>query len=306
MESVTGRVIRIAGNTYRVRTADAVLECKFRGRLKKERQAVVKLAAVGDEVEVVPSGAGEGAIQKVLPRRSKLSRADPGNFRREQVIVANVESLIIVQAARRPSLDLLVLDKCTVMAAAAGIPAAVCVNKSDLGPAPAADLYAKLGMPLFRTSAALREGLEPLAAHLAGRISVFLGPSGVGKSSLIRALHPHLALKVGEVRTKTGEGRHTTTWVELFDVGSGTFVADTPGLEYFTVWEVTPGNLREHFPEFEEAAPACKFRDCTHVMEPRCAVREAVQQGRIASSRHENYLRILSLLKDRQAMFDSL
>ncbi len=298
-----GRVVRIGGKTYDVTTAAGRLTCEFRGRLKKERQAVVRLVAVGDAVEVTPTEGTEGIIEKVLPRRSKLSRPSSGNARKEQVIVANVDAILIVQSARNPDLDLLTVDRCTVMASAAGIPAAICVNKTDLGPAGGVEVYPPIGIPVFQTSAARGEGLAKLRAYLDGKTTVFIGPSGVGKSSLLNALHPAAEARTGVVSERTGGGRHTTTWAELVELAPGTYVTDTPGLEIFTLWEITAENLRGYFQEFADPATRCKYRNCSHQAEPRCAVLVELRSGAIAASRHAHYVSIRKALADRPALF---
>jgi ribosome biogenesis GTPase len=301
---VIGRVVRIGGKTFDVTTSAGRLTCEFRGRLKKDKQAVVRLVAVGDEVEVTPKEGTEGIIEKVLPRRSKLSRPSAANSRKEQVIVANVDSILIVESARNPDFDPLTVDRCTVMASAAGIPAALCVNKTDLGSAIGIDVYPQLGIPVFHTSAIRGEGLEKLRAFLDGKTTVFIGPSGVGKSSLLNALHPAAGVKTGKVSDRTGGGRHTTTWAELVELAPGTYVTDTPGLEIFALWEITPDSLRDYFPEFVDPATRCKYRDCSHTAEPKCAVLEAVKSGAIPPSRHKHYLSIRRSLVEQHKLFE--
>jgi ribosome biogenesis GTPase len=290
-----GRIHRILANDHEVHTPEGTLHCRFRGRLKRERLPVQKLAAVGDEVEVSDSGAGEGVIEALLPRRSKLSRRDAFRPSREQVIVANVDVLLIVQAARDPDFNDLIVDQCTVMAACNGLTCVVVVNKSDLA-GPDLTAYEGAGFRCIRTSARDGRGLDELRTLLDGRTCVFLGPSGVGKSSLLNALRPDLGLKVGDV-SRRGEGRHTTSWVELVPVAGG-LAADTPGLEFFTLWGVTPDNLKGYFLDFVDLAGDCRYRDCSHAGEPDCAV-----VGRVAASRHRNYLRIREKLRAREALF---
>jgi len=300
---VIGRVVRIGGKTFDVTTGAGRLTCEFRGRLKKDRQAVVRLVAVGDAVEVTPTEGTEGIIEKVLPRRSKLSRPSAGNARKEQVIVANVDAILIVQSARNPDLDLLTVDRCTVMASAAGLPAAFCVNKTDLGPAKGVEVYPPIGIPVFQTSAVRSEGLDTLRAYLDGKTTVFIGPSGVGKSSLLNSLHPAAGVKTGKVSDRTGGGRHTTTWAELVELAPGTYVTDTPGLEIFTLWEITAASLRDYFQEFVEPGAKCKYRNCSHQSEPHCAVLEALRSGAIAASRQANYVSIRKALADQPSLF---
>lgn len=288
-----GRIHKIAANDYEVHAGPHVYRCKFRGKLKRERQAALKLAAVGDEVDFTPGQEHEGMIDKVLPRRSKLSRHDVLHPSKEQVIAANVDVLFVVQAAKDPDFNLGIVDKCTVMAAANRLPLVIVVNKSDLA-RPDVSLYEKAGYRCLRTSAKTQEGVEELRGFLKGKTSVLMGPSGVGKSSLLNALDPDLELKVGSV-SRRGEGRHTTTWVELVPLGGG-LIADTPGMEFFTLWGVTPANLKDHFLDFADLAPQCRFRNCAHLSEAGCAVR-----GHVAESRYQNYLDLHGKLKKSES-----
>jgi len=302
---MTGRILRISANTYTVVSGEQTFACRFRGKLRQERQNVLRLAAVGDEVEFEPSGAGEGIIEKIRPRRSKLSRHDSFRPRYEQIIAANVDQLLIVHAADHPELSLFTIDKCTVMGQASGLPCSICVNKIDLADVrEAVAHYPSIGYPLVVACAEKGEGIEDLRASMRGKTSVLLGPSGVGKTSLLNALRPDLRLKIGEVSQRTGEGRHTTSWAELLEIGAGTFAIDTPGLEFFTLWGVTIENLAEQFPEFLERMPRCRFRaDCAHAQEPNCAVLGAVERGEVARSRYESYLRIREdLIKKRREL----
>jgi ribosome biogenesis GTPase len=292
---MTGRIHKIAANDYEVHTDGGVLHCRFRGKLKRERQASLKLAAVGDYVEVTPGEASQGTIEKVLERRSRLSRHDVMRPSTEQVIVANVDVLFVVQAAKDPEFNDTIVDKCTVMAAGNRLPLVIVINKSDLA-RPDVSIYEKAGYRCVRTSAKTGEGVEELRSFLKGKTAVFMGPSGVGKSSLINTLDPELGLKVGEV-SRRGEGRHTTTWVELLPIAGG-LVADTPGMEFFTLWGVTPENLKDHFLDFVDLAGGCRFRNCSHVLEAHCAVR-----GHAAESRYRNYLEILEKLRQQREVF---
>ncbi len=292
---MTGRIHKIAANDYEVHTERGVFHCRFRGKLKRERRSALKLAAVGDFVDVLPGEASQGTIEKVLERRSWLSRHDVMRPSTEQVIVANVDVLFVVQAAKDPDFNDTIVDKCTVMAAGNRLPLVIVINKSDLD-RPDVSIYEKAGYRCLRTSAKTGEGIDELRGFLKGKTSVFMGPSGVGKSSLINSLDPELALKVGEV-SRHGEGRHTTTWVELLPIAGG-LVADTPGMEFFTLWGVTPENLKDHFLDFADLAGGCRFRNCSHTTEGDCAVR-----GRVAESRYQNYLDILAKLRERREVF---
>ena len=296
-----GRVYRIAGNATIVRAEGVDYSCHFRGKLKRERKKVLRLVAVGDEVQFEPSGAGEGVIEEVLPRKTKLSRHDSFRPRFEQVIAANVDQLVIVHSAADPELNLLTIDRCTVMGDAADLSSVLCINKSDLLDVRAEVApYETAGYSLVLTSARKGEGIDSLKDLLRGKISVLLGPSGVGKSSILNALSPELDLKTGEVSARTKEGRHTTTWVELIELEPGMEVIDTPGLEFFTLWGATPENIRELFPEFFSRQTQCRYRNCSHTKERDCSVLLAIESGEIAKSRHESYITIREDLNEKR------
>lgn len=298
MEKLQGRIRKIAANVCHVECGGTTWRCTFRKRLKRDRRGSIKLAAVGDQVEFTPGPGGEGEIERVLPRRTKLSRHDVLDPMREQVIVANIDLVLACQSSAEPPLDPLQVDRSLIMARAGGAEVALAVNKIDLAPPGALEAllepYRDIELPIVFVSAAKGEGIEGLRALLRGRVTVLLGPSGVGKSSLINALNPSLRLPTGKVSWKTGEGTHTTSWVELVDIGEGGLVADTPGIEFFTLWGVDESTLAEFFSEF--AGVSCHFKDCSHTVEPGCGVLE----GRgVHPMRRLSYLRILEELRAR-------
>jgi ribosome biogenesis GTPase len=301
MATLRGRIRKIAANLCDVQAGDASYRCTFRKRLKRDRRGSIKLAAVGDEVEFTPGSGGEGEIERLLPRRTKLSRHDVLHPTREQVIVANIDQVLACQSATEPPLEPVQVDRSLIMARAGGADAALAVNKMDLVPReelePLLEPYRGIGVRIHFLSAATGEGIEELRGLLRGKVTVLLGPSGAGKSSLINALNPSLRLQTGEVSWKTGEGTHTTSWAELVDVGGG-LVADTPGIEFFTLWGVDEKSLAGFFPEFERAS--CRFQDCTHTVEPGCGILE----GRgIHPLRRLSYLRILEELRSRPKIY---
>lgn len=297
MERLQGTVLRIAGNAVEVAAGNDVYRCTLRGRLKHVRMPADKIAAPGDRVEFTPVSSREGEIERVLPRRTKLSRHDVLDPAREQVIAANIDQVVACQAAADPPPDPLQIDRSMVMAASGGMKFSICLSKVDLTPEKDwTDLfrpYLALGIPIFFVSALRGDGIERLYGHLQGRSSILLGPSGVGKSTLLNVLNPDLKLRTREVSRKTGEGRHTTSRAELLPIGAG-MVVDTPGIEFFTLWGVDETNLAGFFPEFK--GRRCRYENCTHRVEPGCGVLNARD---IAASRLASYAAMFDELKAR-------
>jgi ribosome biogenesis GTPase len=300
----TGSVWRIEANRYEVRSAEGTFLCSLSGKIRQGRHRDVRPAAVGDRVEFEPGEGGAGRIERVLPRRTLLARADVHDPRRRQVLIANLDLAVVVQAAARPALDWREADRGLVMAAAGGLEALLCINKIDLaGPAGegagprAAELdagaarYRAFGCPVLLVSAADGRGVDDLRERLKGKSSALLGPSGVGKSSLLNALVPGLGLKMGPVSKSVGQGRHTTTWFERIPLPGGGDVADAPGVEVFDPWDVKRADLAACFPEFEGPAARCKFKDCRHLREPGCAVKAALG-GAVSRERYDSYVAI--------------
>jgi ribosome biogenesis GTPase len=246
---------------------------------------------------------GTGVIQEVLPRENELVRGMAGGGRFLDVIAANLDLLVAVHSLKEPDINLGRLDRFVLIAEAAEIPALVVLNKVDLvtpdEAAAAAAPYRAAGYTVIVTSALQREGVNELRAAITERISVVVGPSGVGKSTLLNDLQPGLALRTGEISESTGKGRHTTTTAEMLRLTAGGWVADTPGLRELAIREVEPEDLAWLFPEFRPLAPECRFSDCSHREEAGCAVRASVEAGAIAPSRYRSYLRVYEEIADR-------
>ena len=289
-----GRVLRTIGGVYWVEVADEILECSLRGRLKRERG--IGRVAVGDEVEIERLADGSGVISGVLPRRSRLSRRS-AEGRREQIIAANVDQLAAVFSVAGPTPLFQLLDRFLVLAESNEISAFIVLNKIDLAAAEGAherfDIYEGIGYPLIRTSAAARQGLEVLRDRLSGRITLLVGPSGVGKSSLLNELQPGLGLRVGEISRAIQRGRHTTVSASLQRLDVGGYVVDTPGLGKLRFWEAGSQELAWCFREFRPYLGGCKFPDCRHIHEPDCAVIRALELGQLSRQRYDSYMQIL-------------
>ncbi len=257
--------------------------------------------AIGDVVRFVDAGESRGMITEILPRRNKLSRpaTTPGQRVFEQVIVANADQVVPVFAAASPTPKWALLDRYLVAAEAAGLPALICITKTDLAgqdtelEAAIAE-YRRIGYRVQLVSAVTGEGLDEIKRSLQERVSVLVGKSGVGKSSLLNAIQPDLGLRVKAIsRGKGGKGMHTTTRLEMFRLDGGGAIVDTPGIREFGLWDVDEEDVALFFPEMRPLVGRCKFGlDCRHDEEPGCAIRKAVMRGEISPYRYQSYLKL--------------
>jgi ribosome biogenesis GTPase len=234
-------------------------------------------------------------------RRSKLSRPSIGKGK-EQFIAANVDLLVVVATAAQPVFKQGIVDRYMIAAQVGGVETVLCMNKTDL-PAnlpDAVEEYERLGLPVVYTSCERRTGLDRLRNHLRGKLSVMAGQSGVGKSSLIMALNPHLDLDVQEVSRANEKGQHTTTTSRLYEF-QDVRIIDTPGIRQLGLWGVSLEELSYYFPDMATLASQCKFRDCTHTHEPNCAVKQAAEDGNLSQLRYTSYVRIRSSIVDENA-----
>ena len=272
-----------------------VIECSIRGRLKQKSD--FGKVAVGDEVTVEILADGSCCIADVQPRSSRLSRRS-ADGRREQIIAANVDQLAAVFAVVKPEPNFTLIDRFLVLAESSEIASLLVINKVDLSSVRAARkqfrLYEDVGYEVIYVSAKKGKHIKALRDRLAGHISLFVGPSGVGKSSLLNALQPGLGLRVGELSEAMQRGRHTTVAASLQHLDDGGYVVDTPGLGDLQFWEVGAHELGWCFPEIRERESRCRFSDCAHLAEPGCAVIEAVERSEMARERYASYVRIRS------------
>lgn len=283
--------------------------CRLSADLAARQQSDI---AVGDRAVFTPDTDGDPEVVRVLPRRTALSRPDPRDPRTERVVAANIDAVVIVVSVVSPPLHPRLIDRYLVAIEHGGAHPIIAVNKADLlSPEDLAreltklDPYRAAGIPVAVCRANPQTGKKDVTALrtlLADTTCALVGHSGVGKSSLANALHPALGLEVGELREQDQRGRHTTTASSMHripaqDGQSGFRVIDTPGVRYFGLADITPDELRWMFPEFVDLLWQCKFTDCTHDHEPDCAVKAAVQGGRIPAVRHQTYLRLLEELR---------
>ncbi len=312
METTRGLVIRIKGGVFFVESGVGEIRCSLRGRFRLGDTPEEVLPVVGDTVTVGieargGSGESQGVIVELGARRSILARTDPSQRKGYRILGANMDQAILVFAVKEPDLNMRLLDRMLVSAACGPMDAIVCVNKMDLADARAGvdealAPYRAMGYRCVCSSARTGGGVEELAGMLAGKLSIFAGPSGSGKSSLISRMQPGLELAVGSVSSRTGKGMHTTSHFEIHPLERGGYLGDTPGVREFGIWGVSKEKLAGFFRDFAPYRAACRFASCTHSHEPDCAVKDAVEEGGVSRERYESYLRILETVPDERGM----
>jgi ribosome biogenesis GTPase len=296
-----GIVVEVGSSLCRVELDGRSLVCSVRGSLSAEETGYTNVVAVGDKVVVSDDGSDQGVVEAVLPRRSVLARPDVFYDHLQQIIVANADQLLVVASWREPTIWLELIDRYLIAAERHNLLPIICVNKVDL----AEDIttcratlqpYLDLGYRVIFTSALTGKGVGKLRKVLRGQTTVLAGLSGVGKSSLLSAVKPGLQLRTGEVNEHSGEGRHTTAQVVLHRLEMGSFVVDTPGIREFGLSGLRQSELACFYPEITAVAGGCRFGNCAHIHEPGCAVKAAVQQGRISAARYQSYNKIYHTL----------
>lgn len=287
-----GVVHETAGGVYSIVLSDGRrVEASLRGRLKREQRTGARVV-IGDRVRVEGQH-GAWTIEEVRERDTELVRR--GRGRAPKILAANLDRIFVIVALEEPAASPQLIDRLLVLVESSGMHPMLVLNKADLSEGDARideylDLYSSVGYDVFLTSAATRLGLDRLHEELCTGSSAFIGPSGVGKSTLLNAIDPELQLRTGELSRKTGTGRHTTVGSRMIALGCGGLVADTPGFGDVGLWSVSPDDLSRGFPEIEAAEVECRFRGCSHIAEPECAVREGVDAGEISESRYASYV----------------
>lgn len=289
--------VQVAGQLYHCSLRHHIIEADRRERAETKELPYVDLVSVGDRVQISRSRskADVGYIEEILPRQTQFGRTRVNKL--PQVIVANLDLLLIIFAARDPQLKLRMLDRFLVTAEASGMLPVICINKIDLAQLKKLKaqmaLYEVIGYKVIYTSVITGDGIDEMRAAMKDQISAIVGSSGVGKSSLLNEIQPGLQLRVGDVDERIHKGQHTTTEVSLLPLHFGGFVADTPGIRTLGLFEIDDEQgLDIYFPEMRPYIPECKFAACTHQHEPGCAVKSAVDHGDISKLRYDSYLRI--------------
>lgn len=276
-----GRILRSLSGFYDVQTPLGLITCQGRGILRKDRQTPL----TGDLVEITVEQ-GKGMIEKILPRKNSFIRP----------AVANIDALVVFAANVNPVTEPYLIDRVAAIAGNQDVEVILCLNKCDLDPALDLErIYRHAGFSVTQASAQTGQGVAELRKRIDGKFTAFTGNTGVGKSSMLNAMCPELALPTGQVSEKLGRGRHTTRHVELYYLGGDTYVADTPGFSSFDTDQmdiILKENLQYAFPEFAPYMGTCQFHDCTHRQEPGCGIRQALEDGHIEKNRYDSYLRL--------------
>jgi ribosome biogenesis GTPase / thiamine phosphate phosphatase len=290
-----GKIMKALSGFYYVIHDDTVTQCRGRGIFRLNKITPL----VGDEVVFQSENETEGYVLEVKERRNELLRPP----------IANVDQAILVFSSVEPTFSTTLLDRFLVLVEYNRIKPIICITKMDLVTEKERESievfaanYATAGYEVLLTSSETEAGVEQLLPHLDGKISVFAGQSGVGKSSLLNALRPDLELKTNDISTHLGRGKHTTRHVELLKVANG-LVADTPGFSSLDFTEIEAEELTSCFPEMQIASEKCKFRGCLHIKEPKCAVKVAVDDGTIPQYRYDHYLNFMQEIKDRKPRY---
>ena len=306
-----GLVIRTTGSWYNVLLADGtVVECRLRGNFRIRGNKQTNPISVGDRIVFQPLDDGTGMITAVDDRRNCIVRRATKLSKQTHVIAANIDLLCLVATLGFPRTSTGFIDRMLVTAEAYHIPAVIIFNKCDLYNDELWQLhnevkaiYQNIGYPVYEVSALSGLGIDAIKELIAGKVALFSGHSGVGKSALLNAIDPSLHLRTGEVSDWSLKGKHTTTFAEIFPInllntdGAPSFLIDTPGIKEFGMVDFTPEELSHFFPEMRSRLHNCRFANCTHRHEPGCAVKEAVETGEINPERYQNYLNIIESIE---------
>jgi ribosome biogenesis GTPase len=304
MDYKEGKVVRSTGSWYTVRTHDGeIVECKIKGRFRIKGLRTTNPVAVGDEVEIEVSPSGDAVIIDIHDRKNYIIRKATKLSKATHIIASNLDQAIVIVSLMKPRTSTGFIDRFLSTAEAYHIPVSIVFNKYDLYDEKTkeqleyyVDVYEAIGYHCLITSVPGKMHLEKFKAVLTDKVSLLAGHSGVGKSALINAVDPGLNLKEGIISVYHDKGKHTTTFAEMFQLGFGGSIIDTPGIKEFGLVEFEKEELGQRFPEMRELMHDCRFNNCLHVDEPGCAVLRALEKNEIAEFRYMNYLNMLENL----------
>ena len=297
-QRIEGIVISSTGSWYEVNTANGMLTCRIRGRLRLKGIRSTNPVVVGDRVMVEPDG-DSSAIVEILPRHNYVIRRASNLSKESHIIAANIDRALLIVTLHSPTTAREFVDRFLVTCEAYRVPVTIVLGKADMlvgeYEAEAEEfeaIYGDAGYDIIRLSSTTGAGIEQIRELLRGRTTLVAGNSGVGKSTLVGYIDPTLDIRTGEISESHHKGKHTTTFSTMYPIEGG-YIIDTPGIKGFGLIDIDGRELCRYFPEMMRLAPDCRFYNCTHTHEPGCAVREAVEQGMVAWSRYESYLKIL-------------
>lgn len=299
---IDGLVYRSTGSWYTVQTEQGMVQCRIKGKLRLQGIKSTNPVAVGDRVALTIAAEGDsqvGSICEVYERQNYIIRKSVNLSKQTHIIAANIDQVFLLITLNNPPTFPAFIDRFLVTAEAYQIPAILLFNKIDtytvaekvlFGELKA--IYEKIGYPCYNISALRAWDTENVRDLMRGKVSMFSGHSGVGKSTLINALAPNLTLRTAAISEQHKQGQHTTTFAEMFDLQENIKIIDTPGIKGFGVVDMAPSEIGLYFPEFLVRKAACKFHNCSHINEPKCAIKEAVASGEISNSRYQSYLQM--------------
>ena len=302
--SMTGLVYKSTGSWYTVRAENGVFyECRIKGKFRIKGIKSTNPVAVGDMVDFDVDDAGDnfnGIITNIHERKNYIIRKSVNLSKQVHIIASNIDKVFLLVTINNPPTTTSFIDRFLVTAEAYGIEAVLVFNKIDTFDQAAEEeqlylqfIYSRIGYQCLRVSSTAGKGIDALKEQMTGKVSMFSGHSGVGKSTLINALQPGLNLKTREISEQHSQGQHTTTFAEMFDLDFGAKIIDTPGIRGFGVVDMEKDELGDYFPEFFALKEQCKFNNCLHKDEPHCAVKDALEEDEIAWSRYRSYLQML-------------
>ena len=308
-----GRVVKATGSWYEVLLDDNnSMQCRLKGKLRLENRRTTNPVVIGDWVTIEPEKDNSAAvISEVLKRNNYIIRQSARNRTAEHILAANIDRAFIIATIKQPATTTGFIDRFLLTAEAYHIPSTILLNKMDLYNEDdlkqvefLKSIYSNAGYAVELISAKTDEHLNDVRKMMKDKVNLVAGHSGVGKSTFINKMIPGMNLKVGDVSDYHSKGMHTTTFAEMFHIPEGGFIIDTPGIKEFGILDILPEELAHYFPEMKSRMLHCKFNNCKHINEPKCAIRDAVEKGEISKSRYGSYLAIAEDIRNTEKIYD--
>ncbi len=308
-----GRVVKATGSWYEVLLDDNnSMQCRLKGKLRLENRRTTNPVVIGDWVTIEPEKDNSAAvISEVLKRNNYIIRQSARNRTAEHILASNIDRAFIIATIKQPATTTGFIDRFLLTAEAYHIPSTILLNKMDLYNEDdlkqvefLKSIYSNAGYAVELISAKTDEHLNDVRKMMKDKVNLVAGHSGVGKSTFINKMIPGMNLKVGDVSDYHSKGMHTTTFAEMFRIPEGGFIIDTPGIKEFGILDILPEELAHYFPEMKSRMLHCKFNNCKHINEPKCAIRDAVEKGEISKSRYGSYLAIAEDIRNTEKIYD--